>query len=97
MVEEKGWYASTLELQLVSLEFRGVCRNVQTSDVGVDRRTPPRLWSPLEPHDTPNRCSQEISMSSRVPVVEAFGLGGRFRWTFCRRGLQASWGECQNA
>ncbi|CAN0553692.1 unnamed protein product, partial [Ectocarpus sp. 8 AP-2014] len=37
---EKRWYASTLELQLVSLEFCGACRHVPTLDVRVNRQTP---------------------------------------------------------
>ncbi|CAM9615447.1 unnamed protein product, partial [Ectocarpus sp. 12 AP-2014] len=37
------WYASTLELQLVSLEFCGACRRLQTLHVRVYRRIPPSL------------------------------------------------------
>ncbi|CAN0511524.1 unnamed protein product, partial [Ectocarpus sp. 8 AP-2014] len=37
---DKRWYASTLELQLVSLEFCGACRRVPTLHVRVDRQTP---------------------------------------------------------
>ncbi|CAN0240998.1 unnamed protein product, partial [Ectocarpus fasciculatus] len=31
--QEKRWYVSTLELQLVSLEFCGACRSAQLLDV----------------------------------------------------------------
>ncbi|CAN0496982.1 unnamed protein product, partial [Ectocarpus sp. 8 AP-2014] len=37
---DKRWYASTLELQLVSLEFCGACRRVPTLHVRVNRQTP---------------------------------------------------------
>ncbi|CAM9787639.1 unnamed protein product, partial [Ectocarpus sp. 8 AP-2014] len=37
---DKRWYASTLELQLVSLEFCGACRLVPTLHVCVDRQNP---------------------------------------------------------
>ncbi|CBJ26958.1 expressed unknown protein [Ectocarpus siliculosus] len=37
---ENRWYASTLELQLVSLKFCGACRRFPTLHVRVDRQTP---------------------------------------------------------
>ncbi|CAN0347998.1 unnamed protein product, partial [Ectocarpus sp. 12 AP-2014] len=70
--QEKRWYASTLELQLVSLGFCGACRNVQTLHVRVHQQTPPSLWSRHESHTTPNKNSREVRISSRVPAVEAF-------------------------
>ncbi|CAN0213302.1 unnamed protein product, partial [Scytosiphon promiscuus] len=36
------WYASTLELQLVSLDFLRACRRVRTLHVRIDRETPRR-------------------------------------------------------
>ncbi|CAM9295056.1 unnamed protein product, partial [Ectocarpus sp. 12 AP-2014] len=38
--QEQRWYASTLELQLVSLDFCGACRRCPTLHVRVDRQTP---------------------------------------------------------
>ncbi|CAM9797682.1 unnamed protein product, partial [Ectocarpus sp. 12 AP-2014] len=46
------WYASTLELQLVSLEFCGACRRVPTLHVRVHRRTIRSLCFPCESHKT---------------------------------------------
>ncbi|CAM9440496.1 unnamed protein product [Ectocarpus sp. 12 AP-2014] len=68
------WYASTLELQLVSLGFCGACRNVQTLTlhVLVHQRRPPSLWSRHESHTTPNNRNREVGISSRVPAVQAF-------------------------
>ncbi|CAM9691685.1 unnamed protein product, partial [Ectocarpus sp. 4 AP-2014] len=37
---KRRWYASTLELQRVSLAFCGACRSVPTLHVRVDRETP---------------------------------------------------------
>ncbi|CAN0014854.1 unnamed protein product, partial [Ectocarpus sp. 6 AP-2014] len=72
--QEKRWYVSTLELQLVSLEVCGACRSVQTLHVRVKRQTPPSLWFPSQSHTTTNKRSPEVCISSRVPVVQAFGL-----------------------
>ncbi|CAM9481601.1 unnamed protein product, partial [Ectocarpus sp. 13 AM-2016] len=72
--QEKRWYVSTLELQLVSLEVCGACRSVQTLHVRVKRQTPPSLWFPSQSHTTTNNRSPEVGIPSRVPVVQAFGL-----------------------
>ncbi|CAM9839374.1 unnamed protein product, partial [Ectocarpus fasciculatus] len=69
----KRWYASTLELQLASLEFCGACRSVQTFQVHVDAETPPSLWCPSKSRTTPDKHSGEVSIASRVPAVQAFG------------------------
>ncbi|CAN0455230.1 unnamed protein product, partial [Ectocarpus fasciculatus] len=53
--EEYRWYVSTLELQLVSLEFCGACRSAQLLDVRVDEHTPPTLWASRTPHATPGK------------------------------------------
>lgn len=59
-VEGKRWYASTLELQLASLELCRACRSVPTLHARVDDDTPRTLWS--------------RRASSRVPVVTALCL-----------------------
>ncbi|CAM9835048.1 unnamed protein product, partial [Ectocarpus fasciculatus] len=71
--EECRWYVSTLELQLVSLEFCGACRSAQVFDVRVDEHTPPTLWTSRTPHATPATRSRTICISNRVPAVQAFG------------------------
>ncbi|CAN0449996.1 unnamed protein product, partial [Ectocarpus fasciculatus] len=72
--QEKCWYASTLELQLVSLEFCGACRSVQTLHVRVVPYTCPSLWSARQSHTTPDKRGLEVCVSSRVPAVQAIGL-----------------------
>ncbi|CAN0067461.1 unnamed protein product [Ectocarpus sp. 8 AP-2014] len=52
--DAKGWYTSTKELQLASLEFCKVCRTYQTLHLNVEARTPRRLLAatdapPLHP------------------------------------------------
>ena len=42
---ENRWYASTLELQLVSLELCRACRSVPILHVRVEAGTPRTLWS----------------------------------------------------
>ncbi|CAN0190334.1 unnamed protein product, partial [Ectocarpus sp. 12 AP-2014] len=71
---KRRWYASTLELQLVSLEVCGACRCVPVLHVRVRRRTPRSLWSPCKSHETADMRSGEGCISSRVPAVHAFGL-----------------------
>ncbi|CAN0528212.1 unnamed protein product, partial [Ectocarpus sp. 8 AP-2014] len=70
---EKRWYVSTMELQLVSLEFCGACRSVQTLHVRVVQHTSPSLWPPRQSHTTPVNHGPEVCISSRVPAVQAFG------------------------
>lgn len=68
---KKRWYASTLELQLVSVKFCGACRSVPTLGVAVEARTPFSLWYRVKkPEHLP------IGSSSRVPFVRALSL----RW-----------------
>ncbi|CAN0229897.1 unnamed protein product, partial [Ectocarpus fasciculatus] len=69
---QKRWYASTLELQLVSLEFCGACRSVKTLHVRVFPYTCPSLWSARQSHTTPDKGGLEVCISSRVPAVQAF-------------------------
>ncbi|CAM9977509.1 unnamed protein product [Ectocarpus fasciculatus] len=71
--EGNRWYVSTLELQLVSLEFCGACRSAQLLDVRVDEPTPPTLWTSRTSHTTPGKRSKNIFISKRVPAVQAFG------------------------
>ncbi|CAN0589936.1 unnamed protein product, partial [Ectocarpus sp. 12 AP-2014] len=80
--QNKRWIASTLELQLASLEFCGACRSVQTFQVHVDAETPPRLWYPCKAHITPDKEGREVSIASRVPAVQPFG------WTWSLRSLK---------
>ncbi|CAM9470722.1 unnamed protein product, partial [Ectocarpus fasciculatus] len=71
--QEKRWYVSTLELQLVSLELCGECRSAQMLDVLVNEHAPPTLWTSRTPRTTPSQRSQEVCTASRVPSVHAFG------------------------
>ncbi|CAN0173235.1 unnamed protein product, partial [Ectocarpus sp. 12 AP-2014] len=71
---KRRWYASTLELQRVSLAFCGACRCVPTLHVRVDQQTPRSLWSPRQSHTTASKRSREVYIVSRVPAVQAFGL-----------------------
>ncbi|CAM9580887.1 unnamed protein product [Ectocarpus sp. 13 AM-2016] len=71
----KQWYASTLELQLTSLDFCRACRSVPTLDVAVDKHTPRSLWAPHTTQTRPiTRSSKVARISSRVPAVRAAGL-----------------------
>lgn len=72
---EKRWYASTLELQLVSLEFCKACRGIPILSVRVDDRTPCSLWFFPRPRSGLNTgVSKKARTSSRVPVVRALRL-----------------------
>ncbi|CAN0295890.1 unnamed protein product, partial [Ectocarpus fasciculatus] len=71
--EENRWYESTLELQLVSLEFCGACRSAQLLDVRVGEHTPPTLWTSRTSPATPGKRSKTFCISNRVPAVQAFG------------------------
>ncbi len=71
---EKRWYASTLQLQLASLEMCSACRNVPTVHVRVDVETPPTFWSRGRSKTLSNTRSSKVRLSSRVPVVRAAGL-----------------------
>ncbi|CAM9420406.1 unnamed protein product [Ectocarpus fasciculatus] len=67
------WYASTLELQLVSLEFCGACRSILSFDVRIHEQTPLSMWSLHKPKPTPNKHCRRVCISSRVPAVQAIG------------------------
>ncbi|CBJ31399.1 expressed unknown protein [Ectocarpus siliculosus] len=69
--QEKRWYVSTLELQLVSLELCGACRSAQLLHVFVREDTPPTLWSSRTSRTTPSQRSPEVCTSNRVPAVQA--------------------------
>lgn len=69
-------YLSTLELQLVSLEFCMACRSIPTLHVRIVPGAPPTLWTPRgnEARETPQRHSMRGRKSSRclnVPDKEA--------------------------
>jgi len=70
----KRWYASTLELQLVSLEFCRACRSIPQLAVNVEASTPRSLWSPRKAQTPPRTRSSEARSASRVPVVQAVRL-----------------------
>ncbi|CAN0242056.1 unnamed protein product, partial [Ectocarpus sp. 12 AP-2014] len=71
----KQWYASTLELQLTSLDFCRACRSIPTLDVAVDEHTPRSLWAPDTTQTRPITHSSKVArISSRVPAVRAAGL-----------------------
>ncbi|CAM9828899.1 unnamed protein product, partial [Ectocarpus sp. 4 AP-2014] len=55
---ENRWFASTLELQRVSLGFCEACRSVRTLTVRVGRETPLDL-----------RCPRHRENSGRIPLL----------------------------
>ncbi|CAM9655716.1 unnamed protein product, partial [Ectocarpus sp. 12 AP-2014] len=71
--QEKRWYVSTLELQLVSLELCEACRKAETLHVRVDQDAPPCLWSSRTSPTTRSQHGSDVCISSRVPAVWAFG------------------------
>ncbi|CAN0292578.1 unnamed protein product, partial [Ectocarpus fasciculatus] len=71
--QEKRWYVSTLELQLVSLELCGACTSAQLLDVLVNEHAPPTLWSSRTSRTTHSQRIPEVCTASRVPTVHAFG------------------------
>ncbi|CAN0497102.1 unnamed protein product, partial [Ectocarpus sp. 12 AP-2014] len=71
--QEGRWYASTLELQRVSLELCGACRSAQLLHVRVDEGTPPTLWSSRTSHTTSSQRNPEVGTLNRVPAVQAVG------------------------
>ena len=70
----KRWYASTIELQLVSLDFCRACRTVPTLHVHVDESTPRSLRFPRRSETPPNTRRSKVRISNRVPVVRALSL-----------------------
>eukprot|EP00752_Nemacystus_decipiens_P008832 g7883.t1 len=70
---EKRWYASTLELQLASLEFCRACRSVPTLHVRVNPESPTSLWSSSTAY-TVRIGSWVFGSSTRVPAVRAGSL-----------------------
>ena len=72
---EKRWYASTLELQLASMEWCRVCRSVPTLHVYVSDQSPRSLWFRSQTQaGSCARRSQKLRTSSRVPIVRAVRL-----------------------
>ncbi|CAM9286591.1 unnamed protein product, partial [Ectocarpus sp. 8 AP-2014] len=101
---EKRWYASTLELQLTSLDMCRACRSTSILHVRVNHLTPHSLWSSRTTQTWPNTRSSRLRVSSRVPVVRALGLMWALSmedllrkasielWTWSQRlELQGSW------
>ncbi|CAN0464092.1 unnamed protein product, partial [Ectocarpus sp. 12 AP-2014] len=70
----KRWYASTLELQLASLDICRACRSISTLHVRVEDETPRSVWCPHEVQTGPDKGSSKIRLANRVPVVRALQL-----------------------
>ena len=71
----KLWYVSSLELQLLSVDFCRACRSVPIWHVRVGQVTPPSLWSsPKLPTTASHVLSSEARNYSRVPVLRALRL-----------------------
>ena len=68
------WYASTLELQLASLELCRACRSVPTLHVTVDDAAPLSLWTPRRSQTGPRTRRSKTRVLSRVPIVRALRL-----------------------
>lgn len=81
---EKRWIASTLELQLASLEYCRACRNVPTLHVRVYDTTPRSLW--FSGQTQPNMDNSKRRISTRVPVVRTL----RLTWGLSMEALQQS-------
>ncbi|CAN0575530.1 unnamed protein product, partial [Ectocarpus sp. 12 AP-2014] len=71
---KKRWYASTLELQLTSLDMCRACRGTSIWHVCVTDRTPRSLWSSRTARTRPNTRGWKRCISNRVPVVRALRL-----------------------
>ncbi|CAM9252174.1 unnamed protein product, partial [Ectocarpus sp. 12 AP-2014] len=57
--EEQRWFASTLELQLASLDICRACRSMSILHVRVTRETPRSLWSPRKVQAGPIKGSSQ--------------------------------------
>ncbi|CAN0223234.1 unnamed protein product, partial [Ectocarpus fasciculatus] len=66
---KKRWYASTLELQLASLDICRVCRSISTLHVRVKDQAPRSLWYPHEVQTRPERRGSKICTSSLAPIL----------------------------
>ncbi|CAM9479145.1 unnamed protein product [Pylaiella littoralis] len=86
---DNRWYASTLELQLASVEFCRACRNVPVLNVRVEGKTPRYLWDPSKSKSKPTAEKSKDPTSSRVPLVRAIGL----TWTLPTNALFKSFQE----
>lgn len=67
MCDESGWYTSTTELQLASLQFCRACRSVTTLTLIVDDKTPRRLLDGVDPPP----LDRKRARSSRAPELRA--------------------------
>ncbi len=74
-LEAGGWYTSTLELQLVSLDFYEACRGVRTLCVNVKEGTPHSLRPAREQQTLPGTRSQ--SRSGGAGTLSALGNPGQ--------------------
>lgn len=67
---EGGWYASTLQLQLVSFEACVACRGVRSLLVTVDTHMPLTLWGNDDSVDDPLKAQAK---RRRLPALRAAG------------------------
>lgn len=97
----EGWYASTLQLQLVSWSFCEACRAVPTLRVTVDPGTPRRMWA--APAAAP--AAAEVEGTSRslegagtcqqarvLPPLRPFGVTWHLRGP-ALKGVSRAFGE----
>ncbi|CAM9108795.1 unnamed protein product, partial [Scytosiphon promiscuus] len=61
----EGWYVSTLQLQLASMQLCLACRRFSTLEVRVEEGTPSCVWA---------RSTPLSEQGSRVPPLRAVGL-----------------------
>ncbi|CAM9977532.1 unnamed protein product, partial [Laminaria digitata] len=69
---EKVWYASTMHLQLASLDFCRACRAVPTLHVQIRKGTPRGLWAVRTPQARRRYIGTESRALSRVPAVQVY-------------------------
>ncbi|CAN0122972.1 unnamed protein product, partial [Ascophyllum nodosum] len=69
----KGWYTSTLQLQLASLQFCVLCRSVSTLHVTIKRRIRARVWKDVPTSDGKVKKTR----ITRVPVLQPLKLTWR--------------------
>lgn len=67
--ESKAWYASTIHLQLASLDLCRACRAFATLHVQLDDDAPRSMWTPRTPPAQPTTDCKKPRRSSRIPAV----------------------------
>ena len=66
----RGWYTSTLDLELASLQLCVLCRGVSTVHLTIEPSVPSRMWKGSPASD----CNIKRSRSSRVPTLRPLKL-----------------------